>query len=86
MENVQGEITEEMVEIIEKVRKLAHMSLCLSRLGPRVPIHLHCPNPPHLKVSQVVYCTLFAGFMQSRIHNSTFPEILCSFYWNFVIP
>ena len=26
------------------------MSLCLSRFEPRVPIHLHCPDPPRLMV------------------------------------
>ena len=26
------------------------MSLCLSRLEPRVPISLHCPDPPRLTV------------------------------------
>ena len=26
------------------------MSLCLSRLEPHIPIHLHCPNPPRLMV------------------------------------
>ena len=29
------------------------LSLCLSRLEPRVPIHLHCPDSPRLTVGQI---------------------------------
>ena len=30
------------------------LSLCLSRLDPRVPIHLRCPDPPRLTVYEVI--------------------------------
>ena len=29
------------------------LSLCLSRLEPRVPIHHHCPDPPRLTVLEM---------------------------------
>ena len=35
------------------------LSLCLSRLEPHVPIHLHCPDPPRLTVQLTSALTNF---------------------------
>jgi len=40
------------------------LPLCLSRLEPRVPIHLHCPDQPRLTVAYI--------FMEQR--DKYFPH------------